>query len=74
MDRAMNIHSKGRSRGGEQALHFCNYHLQKQQPGRLSRLTGELQQLLILKIKQNLVQVQLEDGDFHVYCTVSPVH
>lgn len=74
MDRATNIRSKGRSGGGEQALHLCKYHLQKQQPGRLTRLTGELQQLLILKVKQNPVEVQLEDGDFHVYCTVSPVH
>lgn len=29
--------------------------------------------LLILKVKQNSAEVQLEDGDFHDYCTVSPV-
>lgn len=73
MDRATNAHSGGRSKA-QRALHLGNCHLQKQQPGRLTGLTGELQQLLILKVKRNLVKVQWEDGDFHVCCTALPTH
>jgi len=74
MDRALNVHSKERSASREQALHLFNHHLQKEQPDRMTGLTGELQLLLILKVKPNPVEVQLEDGDFHLHCTVSPVH
>lgn len=35
---------------------------------------GELQPLLIPEVNQKLVEVQLEDGEFSVYCTVSPEH
>lgn len=35
----------------------------------LPGLTGELQHLLILKVNQNLLEVQLEDGERSVYCT-----